>query len=165
MRWTREVGDLLGISSPAKLALYVGGTVVSSVVGTAVLNVIHQTPTWLLLVFFVALMIMAWGALIMRAERRVPSGLRALATELNDFFMERRAGSGQVSKDQANRYETETRRIYEQRNEARAFQMCERLHTRGWITDPQWENLRGFDLRATLPGERIVDVARRFGVI
>jgi hypothetical protein len=98
-------------------------------------------------------------------DAQLRKDLGALATELNDFFVKRRAGIDQVSEDQANRYETETRRIYEQRFEARAFQMCERLHTRGWITDPQWENLRGFDLRLTLPGERIVDVARRFGVI
>ena len=91
--------------------------------------------------------------------------LRALATELNDFLMERRAGIEQVSGDQANRYEIETRRIYKQRFQARAFQMCDRLHTRGWITDAQWENLRGFDIRLTLPGERIVDVARRFGAL
>jgi hypothetical protein len=99
-----------------------------------------------------------------RERRELEEDLRPLATELNDFFTERRAGKKQVSGDEASRYEMETQRIYVKRFEARTFPMCERLHARGWITDKQWENLRGFDLPITLPGRRIVDLARRFGV-
>ena len=95
-----------------------------------------------------------------RNERELNEDLRPLATELNDFLMERRAAL------EAGRYdERETDWIYKQRFQARTFLMCERLHARGWITDAQWENIRGFNISPTLPGERIVDVARRFGVL
>jgi hypothetical protein len=99
-----------------------------------------------------------------RERRELDEDLRALAPELNDFLIERHAGIKQVSGDQASRYEMDTWQIYVQRFQARAFQMCERLHERGWITDKHWEHLLGFDIPVTLPGERVVDVARRFGV-
>jgi hypothetical protein len=100
-----------------------------------------------------------------RERRELNEDLRAFAPELNDFLIERHAGIKQASGDQASRYETETRQIYMQRFQARAFLMCERLHERGWITDKHWEHLLGFDIPVTLPGARIVDVARRFGLL
>ena len=94
------------------------------------------------------------------SDPQLDDDLRALATELDDFFgFGRRDATGKVVQSLA------TLEAYERRFRAGAMLMCWRLHARGWITDAQWDHLRGFDLPVTLPGERVVDVARRFGVI
>ena len=66
-------------TNPGRLALYVGGTAVSSAIGSAVLNLIHRTPWWLLVLFFLGLMVMAWGGIVVRADKKLSQGAESFS--------------------------------------------------------------------------------------
>lgn len=58
-----------GISTPGGVAIFVGASVASSVVGAAALNLIYRTPWFLLVIFCLALLAIIWGIVVVRASR------------------------------------------------------------------------------------------------
>lgn len=64
-----------GFNRPNRLAGWIGGSVVSTIVGTALLKALvhafHHTPTWVLVVLVLAVALTVWGVVMVKAERKL----------------------------------------------------------------------------------------------
>jgi len=71
--------------SPGHLLGWIGGAVVGSVVAADVLNLIHHTPFWLLAAFFVGVILIAAGAMLLRIDKRAGRTRDWAAAAIGDY--------------------------------------------------------------------------------